>query len=148
MLPVIRELWELFVGISTIAGPVIAVSLLLNHRDRRESRLKGMVTAQIDFRGLLNLVAIETRCSLLLPRSVITVDMQACFDEEIWEVVERLSRKLPHAVQGKTTLRVLTRRPWAPMVKIVPRKDHHLGGLIFCVSLVSGAMASFSCLSW
>jgi hypothetical protein len=135
MLPVMSELYELLVGISIIVGPVIVVSVLLNHRDRRESRLKGMITALVNSPTLLGLVAIKTRCSVLLPRSVITVDVRGCLDEEIWEVIERLSRGLPQAVQGKTTLRFVTKRPWSPMVKILPRKNHQLWDRTSCTEL-------------
>lgn len=80
-------------------GPVVGLMALLNLRDRRQSRLHGSVLTQFGSLALRGRVAIQTRCALLSPRSVVAVDMRACSRDEIWEAVGRLSRSLPPRVR-------------------------------------------------
>ncbi len=118
MLQVMSEL----IGISIIVSPIMILSVLLNHRDRRESKLNSIAMEQANSRNLRGLVAIETRCAILSRWSVIKVDMRDCSDKQIWEMVRQLSLGLSQIVQEKTLLRFSTKTPGTMMVRIMPVK--------------------------
>ncbi|MCI0370456.1 MAG: hypothetical protein L0214_03530 [candidate division NC10 bacterium] len=80
-------------------GPVVALLGLLNLRDHRQSRLLGSVMQWFPPREFGGRLAVQVRCALLSPRSVVTLDMRACSREEIWQAVARLSRSLPPGVR-------------------------------------------------
>lgn len=80
-------------------GPVVALLGLLNLRDHRQARLLGSVMQWFPPREFGGRVAIDVRCAVLSPRSVVTLDMRACSHEEIWHVVARLSRSLSPTVR-------------------------------------------------
>lgn len=96
---VLRQVGGLLVGIALSYGPVVGLMTLLNLRDRRQSRLHGSVLTQFGSLALRGRVAIQTRCAVLSPRSLVTVDMRACSRDEIWEAVGRLSQSLPPRVR-------------------------------------------------
>lgn len=85
--------------ITATYGPVFALLALLNLRDRRESRLLGSVMKKLAAREFGGRLAVQVRCALLSPRSVVTLDMRTCSREEIWQAVARLSRSLPPGVR-------------------------------------------------
>ena len=80
-------------------GPVVALLGLLNLRDHRQSRLLGSVIQRLPRREFGGRLAVQVRCALLSPRSVVTLDMRTCSREEIWQAVARLSRSLPPGVR-------------------------------------------------
>ncbi len=123
MLQVVNEL----IGISIVVSPIVILSVLLNDRDHRESKLRSNVLAQINSRNLRGLFAIETRCALLLRRTVIRVDMWGCSDKQICEIIRRLSLGLSQVVQEKTLLRFSTETPWTMMVKLSPIRGKPIG---------------------
>ncbi len=124
MLQVMGEL----IGISIIVSPIMILSVLLNDRDRRESKLNSIAMEQVNSRNLRGLVAIETRCAILSRWSVIRVDIWGCSDKQIWEMVRQLSLGLSQVVQEKTLLRFSTKTPWTMMVEIMPvkRRTHQV----------------------
>jgi len=75
-------------------GPVFGLLLLLNARDRRHAALLGLMW-ELTPRNLAGLIAIQVRCTLCSSRSEVTVDMQACSRDEIWEAIGRWSPHLP-----------------------------------------------------
>jgi hypothetical protein len=123
MVQVVNEL----IGISIVVSPIVILSVLLNDRDRRESKLRSNVLEQVNSRNLRGLVAIETRCALFLRRSVIKVDMWGCSDKQIWEIIRRLSLGLSQVVQEKTLLRFSMKTPWTMMAKLSPLRAEPIG---------------------
>lgn len=79
-------------------GPVLGLMLLLNDRDRRQKRLLNKVW-QIIPKDLSDRVGIQIRCGLILRRSLVTVEMQDCSREEIWEAIARWPAHLPPKVR-------------------------------------------------
>ncbi len=95
----LMQLGGLLVVIALTYGPLVALMVLLNLRDRRKSRLHRTVLKQFASRDLRGRVAIQVRCALLSPRSVVAIDMRACSRDEIWEAVGHLSRSLPPCIR-------------------------------------------------
>ena len=75
-------------------GPVFGLLLLLNRRDRHCDALLEKVWERIP-KELSSLIAVQVSCALFSSRSVVTVDMQACSRDEIWEAIARWSPHLP-----------------------------------------------------
>lgn len=95
----LRQVGGLLLGIALTYGPVVGLMALLNLRDRRQSRLYTWAPKELASGHLRGRVAIQVRCALFSPRSVVAVDMRACSRDEIWEAVGRLSRRLPPRVR-------------------------------------------------
>jgi len=81
------------VGLLTV-GPVFGLMLLLNRRDRRRAALLGLVWERTP-RDLAGLIAVQVRCAVFSSRSMVTVEMQACSRDEIWEAIAPWSPRLP-----------------------------------------------------
>jgi hypothetical protein len=106
-------------------APVVGLLELLNLRDRRESRLLGTVMKELAARHFSGRIAVRAHCALLSRRSVVRLDMRACWHDEIWLTVARLSRTLPPAARllvdatvdpqcpAPVTLAVPSQRPFA-----------------------------------
>ena len=85
------------VALSTV-GPVLGLMLLLNRRDRRRAALLGLVWERTS-KDLASSIAVQVRCGLFSSRGVVTVEMQACSRDEIWEAVARWSPHVPPRVR-------------------------------------------------
>ena len=109
---VLVQLGGFFVVILFTVGPVLALLLLLNLRDRRHARLLDVVW-QLAPRDLSDHVAIQVRCAVFTRRAVVTVDMHACSRDEIWVAIARWSTGLPPKVRllvnGRVDLGVAAR---------------------------------------
>ncbi len=85
-------------GLAVVAlltvGPVFGLMLLLNRRDRRRAALLGMVWERTP-KDLAGLIAVQIRCPLFSSRSMVTVEMQACSRDELWDAIARWSPHLP-----------------------------------------------------
>jgi alkylhydroperoxidase family enzyme len=75
-------------------GPVFGLMLLLNRRDRRHAALLGLVWERTP-RDLASLIAVQVRCAVYSSRCMVTVEMQPCSRDEIWEAIARWSPHLP-----------------------------------------------------
>mgnify|MGYP001578926855 CR=1 FL=1 len=80
-------------------GPALGLSWLLDFRDRRQARLLGTAFEQLSASGVRERVAVRARCALFSQQSVVTIDMNACSREEIWDTIARLSRRFPPHVR-------------------------------------------------
>ena len=91
-----------FGGLAAVAlltlGPVLGLLLLLNRRDRHRAVLLGLVWERAP-RDLAASIAVQIRCALFSSRGMVTVEMQACTRDEIWEAVARWSPHLPPRVR-------------------------------------------------
>lgn len=93
------QLGGLLIGISFTLGPVVLLMGLFNLRDRRESALRTVVLQQVNSRDLRGLIAVRIRSALFSRRSLVTLDMRACSRDQIWDVITRLSQRLPPRVR-------------------------------------------------
>lgn len=80
-------------------GPALVLAWLLDHRDRRQSRLLGTLFEQLSASGVRDRVAVRARCALFSQQSVVTIHMNACSREEIWDTIARLSQRFPPHVR-------------------------------------------------
>lgn len=90
---------QLLLGLTITFGPLLALLVLLNHRDQRQGALRDMVLAALPLRELRGLIAMQISCALWSRRGVVKIDMLACTREQIWDVMTRLSQILPADVQ-------------------------------------------------
>jgi hypothetical protein len=108
----LMELTRIVVGCALTFGPVVALLLLLNLRDRRASRLRAAVLSELPLHELRGLIAMQVDCRAFTPRSAVRIDMLACTRDQIWGVVLRLSQTLPPhvrlAVNGAVDRRLRT----------------------------------------
>ncbi len=95
---VLRQLGGLIVVALFTMGPVLAIMLLLNLRDRRQAALLER-TWQLTPKDLSDQIAIQVRCGLISRRSVVIVNMHSCSRNEIWEALARWSASLPPQVR-------------------------------------------------
>lgn len=80
-------------------GPLLALSWLLDLRDRRQSRLREAVLRHVTAEEVRRRIRVDVRCALFSRKGLVTLDMSACSREEIWEAVTRLSHRLPPRVR-------------------------------------------------
>ena len=86
----------------TLGGPLTAL-MLLNLRDRRQARLLRTVLDQLSSPELRGRLAVRVRCGVLSSRSLVTLSILVCSQNEIWEVMRRaqpLSRDVRLEVSG------------------------------------------------
>jgi hypothetical protein len=79
-------------------GPVLGLMLLLNRRDKRQAALLERAW-QLTPREISDRIAIQVCCPLLPRWRLVTVEMQDCARDEIWEAVARWSANLPPRVR-------------------------------------------------
>ncbi|MCI0371569.1 MAG: hypothetical protein L0214_09330 [candidate division NC10 bacterium] len=80
-------------------GPLVALLVLLNRRDRRESALLGAVLGEFaspEFRGRL---ATRVRCALLGRGSVVRLHILGGSRDEVWSALTRLALRVPPSVR-------------------------------------------------
>lgn len=93
------QLGGLLIGFSFTLGPVVLLMGLFNLRDRRESALRTVALQQVNSRDLRGLIAVRIRSALFSRRSLVSLDMRACSRDQIWDVITRLSQRLPPRVR-------------------------------------------------
>jgi hypothetical protein len=89
----------LLMGFGVTAGPLVALLVLQNRRDRRESALLGAVLAEFaspKFRGRL---ATRVRCALLGRGSVVRMHILGGSRDEVWDALMRLALRVPPSVR-------------------------------------------------
>ncbi len=89
---------QLLLMAAAIAAPLLLVILFLKYRDRREAALNTEVLRELNAPWLRGLYAVRLRGGILARQSVI-VDLWGCSREQIWEVISRLSNRLPSHVR-------------------------------------------------
>ncbi len=92
------SLFKLIMGFTLIAAPLICLISLLHVKDHRKSTIEGIVGKELNYPDLRGLVAVNTRYALL-SKCTVELDMRACSNEQIWDVIDRLRVKLPSTVR-------------------------------------------------
>lgn len=86
----------------TLGMPLVLLTLL-NVRDRRQARLLSTVLDQTGSRDLRGSIAVQVRCGVLSRRSVVRVHIVACAPNAVWDIITRLSERLPPQVRLQVT---------------------------------------------
>jgi len=93
----LRELGVLAVTCVALGGPLAALAMLLNFRDRRQDRLLGLVARELD--GMQGTVAFGVHCRAFWPSAVVRLDTWLCTPGEMWETSRRVIERLPPGVR-------------------------------------------------
>lgn len=99
MSPLLIRLGQLILGFIAITGPLIVLILILEARDRRESKLYGIILKQLNSPGLRGLFSFRVRLGLLFRRDIVILDLWGCSSEQIWGTTVPLSMSLPPEVR-------------------------------------------------
>jgi hypothetical protein len=92
------SLGKLSIGFLGILGPVALLLCFLHIRDRRQSTLYPIVLRELTQPDLRGLFAVKIKSRPFGADSVI-VELWHCTREQVWNVIERLSAKLPAYVR-------------------------------------------------
>lgn len=85
---------KLAVGLFCILGPVVLSIAFLRSRDRRENDLSLQVLKELNSPELRGLYSVRVG-SYLLGVDRVTVDLWGCSRDQVWDLMERLSARLP-----------------------------------------------------
>jgi hypothetical protein len=94
----VASLGKLSIGFLCILGPFVLLIAFLRARDRREDALSTTVLQELnspDLRGLFSL-KIKSRP---VGSDTVIVDLWGCPREQVWDLMERLSARLPAHVR-------------------------------------------------
>jgi hypothetical protein len=92
------NLAKLLVGFLCILGPIVFLMARLRVRDRREASLALTVLRELNSPDLRGLFSINV-ASRSIGSDSVAIDLWGCSREQVWDVVEKLSAKLPSHVQ-------------------------------------------------
>jgi hypothetical protein len=92
------SLGKLSIGFLGILGPVALLLGFLHIRDRRQSTLYPMVLRELTRPDLRGLFAVKIK-SRPVGADTVIVELWHCTREQVWNVIERLSAKLPAHVR-------------------------------------------------
>lgn len=98
MIELFTSLGKLAIGFLCILGPFVLPIAVLRTRDLRETALSTRVLQELnstDFRGLF-FVKVKSQ---LIGADTVIVDLWSCSREQVWDLVERLSARLPARVR-------------------------------------------------
>jgi hypothetical protein len=98
MIELFTSLGKLAIGFLCILGPFVLPIAVLRTRDLRETALSTRVLQELnstDFRGLF-FVKVKSQ---LIGADTVIVDLWSCSREQVWDLVERLSARLPAHVR-------------------------------------------------
>ena len=91
-------LFKLSVGFLCIVGPVVLLIAFLRMRDLREESLRTRVLQELNSPNLRGLYSLEVK-SRPLGGDTVKVDLRSCSREQVWDLMERLSVRLPGHVR-------------------------------------------------
>lgn len=89
---------KLALGFGCMLGPIVFVMALRRVRDRREAALALTVLRELnspDLRGLFSVNVV----SRTIGTDSVVVDLWGCSREQVWDMMEKLSAKLPPHVR-------------------------------------------------
>jgi hypothetical protein len=89
---------KLVMGFSGILGPLVLYLLISGVRDQRESRLAAKVLSALNTPDLRGLYAVKIKCGPFR-RDTAAIDIWNCSKEKVWEILMRLSTRLPSQVR-------------------------------------------------
>lgn len=98
MIDLLASLAKLSFGFLAILGPMALVFVVLQIRDRRESLLFAAVLVELNRPHLRGLFTVKVKSRPIGPDTVV-VDLWNCSREQVWNVIEKLSAKLPSRVR-------------------------------------------------
>jgi hypothetical protein len=93
------ELVRSIVGVSFALGPLVAVLILLNRRDRRAAQLRHTVVEQLALPELRGRMAVHIRCAICSGRSTVIAELLGGTPHEVWNVFTCLASSLPTHVR-------------------------------------------------
>jgi hypothetical protein len=93
------EIGRLFLGLVAVTGPLIVLVLILEARDRRESKLCGIILKQLNSPNLRGLFSFRIRHGLFFRRDIVILDLWGCSSEQLWDTTVQLSMSLPPEVR-------------------------------------------------
>lgn len=98
MIDLVTSLGKLAMGFLCILGPFVILIALLRTRDRREAALSVRVLQELNAPNLRGLFSIDVKSRPIGADRVI-VDLWSCSREQVWDLMERLSARLPAHVR-------------------------------------------------
>jgi hypothetical protein len=98
MMELVTSLGKLSVGFLCILGPVVLLIVFLRIRDLREDSLSARVLQELNSPNLRGLYSMEVK-SRALGVDTVKVDLRSCSREQVWDLMERLSVRLPAHVR-------------------------------------------------
>ena len=98
MTDLLESLAKLTIGFLGILGPMVLLLLFLRIRDQRESMLSAIVLVELNLPQLRGLSTVKIKSRPLWADTVV-VDLWNCSREQVWDVIETLSAKLPSRVR-------------------------------------------------
>jgi hypothetical protein len=111
MTEMLVSLGKLLIGFLGILGPAALLLGFLHIRDRRQSTLYTKVLVELNLPELRGLFGVKIK-SRPFGADTVMVDLWHCSREQVWDVIERLSAKLPAnaklEVNGVTDCRVMS----------------------------------------
>jgi hypothetical protein len=111
------NLARLATGFLVILAPVALLLMVMNYRERRESALATAVLLELNRPYLRGLFTLKINSWPLWPDTVM-IDLRECSHEQVWNVIDAVSAKLPPRVRievnGITDCR--TKSSWKLMV--------------------------------
>jgi hypothetical protein len=98
MMELVTSLWKLGMGFLCILGPVVVLLAFLRIRDLREDSLRTRVLLELNSPNLRGLYSMEVE-SRPFGSDTVKVDLWNCSREQVWDLMERLSVRLPAHVR-------------------------------------------------
>jgi len=92
------SLGKLSIGFLCILGPLVLFITFLRTRDRREAALSTTVLQELNSPNLRGLFSLKIKRRSIVSDTVI-VDLWGCSPEQVWDLMERLSARLPEHVR-------------------------------------------------
>jgi hypothetical protein len=89
---------KLSIGFLGILGPLALLLGFLHIRDRRQSMLYPTVLRELNSPDLRGRFAVNIRCRPF-GADAVSVELWQCSREQAWDIIERLSAKLPDHVR-------------------------------------------------
>jgi len=98
MMELFTSLGKLAIGFLFILGPFVLLIAFLRVRDLREAALSTTVLQELNSPDLRGLFSIEVK-SRPIGADTVKVDLRSCSREQVWDLMERLSARLPAHVR-------------------------------------------------
>jgi hypothetical protein len=94
----VLNIGKLIVGFSCMLGPLVFYLRLASAREQRESRLVATILGELNAPDLRGLYAVKIERGIFQPDTAV-IDLWNCSKERIWDVMTRLSARLPSNVR-------------------------------------------------
>jgi hypothetical protein len=98
MIELLVSLGKLFIGFFCILGPFVFLLALLGSRDRGVAALSTTALRELNSPDLRGRFAVQIK-SNPFRGGVVAVDLWSCSRDQVWDVLQRLSTRLPAHVR-------------------------------------------------